>query len=311
MDTKLLETFVAVVHTGSISAAARRLGLSQPTVSQQVKSLERTLGTELFSREGGRVVLTAAGKALQGYAETTLSSWRFVVDQVREAAGRDDLTDLSLGSFPSANAALLPEALAQLMADDPSVRVKVLDSEPPAAWDLLSSGQVEALVTFTYPDDEPGRGLVATPLLEEQFVLLVPDGSPLDVGRCVGLEAAADTTWIGGCPKCRQELVTECTARGFTPEILVSTDDPAMTGSMVARGIGVAMRPVMSALGSLADGVAVTGIDDGLRRQVSLVVPENDVDRPLMVSLREALLASARRLEATAPPALKGRLHAR
>ena len=91
MDTKLLEVFLAVVHTGSISAAARRLNFSQPTVSQQMKALERIMDVQLFHREGGRIELTAAGRALQGYAETTLSSWRFVCEQVREAAGRDDL----------------------------------------------------------------------------------------------------------------------------------------------------------------------------------------------------------------------------
>ncbi|GAB3715704.1 LysR family transcriptional regulator [Mariniluteicoccus flavus] len=308
MDTKLLETFVAVVHTGSISAAARRLGLSQPTVSQQVKSLERTLDTPLFSREGGRVELTAAGRALQGYADTTLSSWRFVVDQVREAAGRDDLVDLSIASFPSANAALLPGALASLVASDASLRVKVLDAEPPASWDLLNTGQVEALVTFSYPGEAPGRGLVELPVLEEEFVLLVPAENPLSRVEEAPLESAADGTWIGGCPKCRQELVTECRARGFTPDILVSTDDPAMTGVLVSRGIGVAMRPLLNALGGLAQGVAVTGIVDGLRRQVSLVVPEHDADKPSILALHGALIASAHDLMKRAPEDLRGRL---
>lgn len=308
MDTKLLETFVAVVHTGSISAAARRLGLSQPTVSQQVKSLERTLGTPLFSREGGRVELTAAGRALQGYADSTLSSWRFVVDQVREAAGRDDLVDLSLASFPSANAALLPGALASLVATDSSLRIKVLDAEPPASWDLLSTGQAEALVTFSYPGEAPGRGLTELPVLEEEFVLLVPADGPL--ARCdrVGLEAAADGTWVGGCPKCRQELITECSARGFTPDILVSTDDPAMTGVLVSRGIGVAMRPLLNVLGGLAEGVAVVGIEDGLRRQVSLVVPEHEAEKPAIAALHGALVASAHDLVARAPKDLQGRI---
>lgn len=302
MDTKLLETFVAVVHTGSISAAARRLGLSQPTVSQQIKSLERVVATPLFSREGGRVELTAAGRALQGYADTTLSSWRFVMDQVREAAERDHLVDLSLASFPSANAALLPGALARLVSEDPSLRVRVLDAEPPASWDLLSTGQVEALLTFAYPGDEPAKGLIELPVLEEDFVLLHAVDHAIAGGGPVGLEACAEESWIGGCPKCRQELVTECQGRGFTPDILVSTDDPAMTGSLVARGIGVAMRPVLNAMGVLAEGVAVTPIEGGLRRQVALVVPEHDAAKPSVKALHQALLASAHELVDHAKP---------
>ncbi|GAB3624632.1 LysR family transcriptional regulator [Mariniluteicoccus endophyticus] len=308
MDTKLLETFVAVVHTGSISAAARRLGLSQPTVSQQVKSLERNMGTPLFSREGGRVELTAAGRALQGYADTTLSSWRFVIDQVREAAGRDDLVDLSLASFPSANAALLPGALAELVERDSTLRVKVLDAEPPASWDLLSTGQVEALVTFSYPGESPGRGLVELGVLQEDFVLLVPTAGDLGGRESAPLEAAADGTWIGGCPKCRQELVTACADRGFTPDILVSTDDPAMTGQLVSRGIGVAMRPLLNALGSMPQGVTVVGIEEPLRRQVSLVVPEHDAKKPSLINLHQALVASARKLVAGVPEELAARI---
>lgn len=62
MDTKLLEVFLAVVHAGSISGAARRLDFSQPAVSQQIKALEKVMETELFSREGGRIHLTPAGR---------------------------------------------------------------------------------------------------------------------------------------------------------------------------------------------------------------------------------------------------------
>lgn len=179
MDTKLLEVFLAVVHTGSISAAARRLNFSQPTVSQQMKALERTMDVQLFTREGGRIELTAAGRALQGYAETTLSSWRFVCEQVREAAGRDDLIELSLASFPSASAALVPEAIAALLAADDRLRVKVLDAEPPASYDLLRGGQVNAIMNFSYPEDEPGRGQVELPILDEEFVLMVSEDHPL------------------------------------------------------------------------------------------------------------------------------------
>lgn len=296
MDTKLLEVFLAVVHTGSISAAARRLNFSQPTVSQQIKALERILDAQLFTREGGRIELTAAGRTLQGHAEATLASWRFVTEQVREAVGRDDLIELSLASFPSANAALVPEAVAAMLAGDDKLRVKVLDAEPPASYDLLRSGQVDVLMNFSYPEDEPNRGHVDLPVLEEEQVLLVAEDHPLAERESVSLEEASGDAWIGGCPKCRQELVTVCRERGFSPEILCSTDDPMMTRTLVAKGIGVAMRPALTLIGSQHPGLVGVRINDGVRRRVSVLVPENEADKPEIVALHQALRDSAAEL---------------
>lgn len=309
MDTKLLEVFLAVVHTGSISAAARRLNFSQPTVSQQMKALERIMDVQLFHREGGRIELTAAGRALQGYAETTLSSWRFVCEQVREAAGRDDLVELSLASFPSASAALVPEAIAEMLAGDDRLRVKVLDAEPPASYDLLRGGQVNAIMNFSYPEDEPGRGHVELPVLDEEFVLMVSEKHPLAGRGTVDLEEAADSSWIGGCPKCRQELLVVCRERGFVPEILCSTDDPTMTRIMVTKGVGVAMRPVLSVIGEETPGLVPLGIAHGVRRQVSVLVPETDAEKPEVMALHATLKHAARQLVAQSPKEQQQRIH--
>ncbi|WP_432559671.1 LysR family transcriptional regulator [Granulicoccus sp. GXG6511] len=309
MDTKLLEVFLAVVHTGSISAAARRLNFSQPTVSQQMKALERIMDVQLFTREGGRIELTAAGRALQGYAETTLSSWRFVCEQVREAGGRDDLVELSLASFPSASAALVPEAIAALLAADDRLRVKVLDAEPPASYDLLRSGQVNAIMNFSYPEDEPTRGQVELPILDEEFVLLVSENHPLAGEGVVDLEDAAESNWVGGCPKCRQELITVCRERGFVPEILCSTDDPTLTRVMVTKGIGVAMRPALSVVGQPVPGLVPLSIAHGTRRQVSVVVSDADAEKPEIVALHDALRSAARELVAQSSPDQQKRIH--
>lgn len=301
MDTKLLEVFLAVVHTGSISAAARRLNFSQPAVSQQMKALERSLETPLFTREGGRIELTAAGRTLSGYAETTLSSWRFVTEQVREAAARDDLTEISVASFPSATAMLLPDALGCLLSEDASLRVKILDAEPPASLDLLRAGQCDALLSFSYLSDQPVRGFAEMPILTEDYVLMVPANHALAGEGQVPLEAAADANWIGGCPKCRHELVGACDARGFTPEIVCSTDDATLTTTLVARGVGVAMRPALNVVGQPNPEVSVLDIVEGLSRKVSIQAPDNEAARSTITLLHRALRTAAERLRESMP----------
>lgn len=269
MDTKLLEVFLAVVNAGSISAAARRLDFSQPTVSQQMKSLERIIGVELFTREGGRVELTAAGRTLHAHAQATLSSWHHVRNQVRESARRDDAITVTLGSFPSANSVLLPRALGRLTQDDPRLEVTVLDTEPPNDFGLLRSGQCDALVTFGDLSVER-KGVVDLPVLREENVLLVSDRHPLADRTSIALEEAAEYQFVGGCPQCRQELVETCLLRGFHPRIGVSSDDLGLTRSLVCQGASVAMRPAMTVLGQPGHGVAPISIEGAPVRQVTV-----------------------------------------
>ena len=269
MDTKLLEVFLTVVNAGSISAAARRLEFSQPTVSQQMKSLERIMGVELFTREGGRVELTAAGKTLQAHAESTLSAWHDVRDRVRESARRDEAISLSLGAFPSANAVLLPTALGRMVTAEPRLEVRVLDTEPPADFGLLRSGQCDALITFE-ERTITRKGVEDLAILREQNVLLVAEDHPLAGRETIALEEAAESSFVGGCPHCRQELVENCLRRGFHPQISVSSDDPGLTVALVRQGIGVAMRPALTVLGQVHPGVVALTIEDAPSREVSV-----------------------------------------
>lgn len=269
MDTKLLEVFLAVVNAGSISAAARRLDFSQPTVSQQMKSLEKAMGVDLFTREGGRVELTAAGRTLHSHAQATISSWHHVRNQVRDAARRDDAISISIGAFPSANAVLLPTALGRMVADDPRLEVRVHDTEPPADFGMLRSGQCDALVTFG--DETVARkGVEDLPILREQHVLLVAADHPLADRGTIALEEASEHTFVGGCPHCRQELVETCLRRGFHPRIQISSDDPGLTRSLVCQGVGVAMRPALTVLGQPRDGIVALSLEDALEREVSV-----------------------------------------
>lgn len=300
MDTKLLEVFLAVVNAGSISAAARRLDFSQPTVSQQMKSLERIIGVELFTREGGRVELTAAGRTLQAYAESTLSAWHDVRDRVRESARQDEAISLSIGAFPSANALLLPTALGRMVLDDPRLEVRVLDTEPPADFGMLRSGQCDALITFG-EQAVTRKGVEDLPVLREQNVLLVSEQHPLAGRGSVALEDVADNAFVGGCPHCRQELVETCLRRGFHPRIGVSSDDLGLTRTLVRDGVGIAMRPALTVLGQHIDQIVPLTIEDAPTREVTVEYLTQDDEptgsvRDIIHTLHEHLRQVAREL---------------
>src|SRR5262245_21122951 len=86
LELRLLGYVVAIAEEGGVSGAARRLGLTQPTLSRQLKDLERRLGVELFERDGHHLTPTAAGTALVRRATVLLAEAEATVEDVRLAA---------------------------------------------------------------------------------------------------------------------------------------------------------------------------------------------------------------------------------
>ncbi|OYN88629.1 LysR family transcriptional regulator [Parenemella sanctibonifatiensis] len=291
MESKLLECFVAVTQAGSFSGAARRLGITQPAVSMQIKSLEQQLGVRLFLREGGGVRPTAAGVELLGHAESLLAAWQHTREDVRDAEARASAAWLRLASFPTASARLVAGAVTELVAAGTSI--EVVDAEPPHNYDLVRTGHCVAAVSFTYPDEELPTDLESLALAREEFVLLLPERHALagETGP-VQLSELAEEPWIVGCPTCRHEVLQSTAAQGFTPDLVCSTDDVGMTFRLVAAGTGVALRPALNAL-TCTDGVTIRPVIGGPERTLSLVWSK---DRPVPEKLRDALVTSAAEL---------------
>ncbi|MER5461432.1 LysR family transcriptional regulator [Streptomyces sp. NPDC002668] len=245
-DSRHIKTFHEVVRTGSYSAAARALGYTQPAITQQMKALERDVGTPLFIRVGRGMRLTEAGEALSRHATVILDSMSAAQQQLgaltRLRAGR-----VRVCAFPSANATLIPEAMARLAAGHPGVRVELLENEPPESLQRLARGECDITLAFTYPGlhEHVPDELVEIPLLEDQLTVLLPTGHPLARRRAVQLADLAEERWIAGCLRCRANLLHECAEQGFAPDIAFTTDDNLVVQSLVAEGLGVAMIPAL------------------------------------------------------------------
>lgn len=125
LDPKLLQAFVLLVETGSVSETARRVGRTQPAVTLQIQRLEAAAGTKLFSTIGRRFVLTSEGELLLGYARSILHLQNEV--HVRLAAPK--LTGQVILGVPDLYAAaLLPNILSSFIAAYPNVEVSLQSS---------------------------------------------------------------------------------------------------------------------------------------------------------------------------------------
>ncbi|GLY15101.1 LysR family transcriptional regulator [Kineosporia rhizophila] len=241
-DFRVLEE---VLSTGSLSGAARALGMSQPAVSQAFAALERRVGAPLLVRTSSGVRLTEAGRAAAGHIRPVLESIRRAEVEVTTVVGLAR-GSVRIACFPSAAATILPAALRSLRESQPGLTFSVVDLEPPAALTRLADEECDLAVVFDYPDDPagpasaPGERVV---LMEERLHAAVPAGHRLAGASSVQLSDLAGEYWIAGCPQCRSHLLRLCESTGFVPDITVQTDDHLVIARSVAARIGVALVP--------------------------------------------------------------------
>ncbi|OSM43322.1 hypothetical protein BCY76_009135 [Nesterenkonia sp. PF2B19] len=139
LDLRKLLLFERAVSAGSLSAAAVELGWSQPAVSQQLSTLEHSLGTRLLTRTTRGVVPTPAGRILLGRAEAIRAQARGALEDLRSAVSPVDQT-LRIAAFPSLLGGALAPSLEQLVGGGGG-GFEVLEHEPPEALDLLRRGR--------------------------------------------------------------------------------------------------------------------------------------------------------------------------
>ena len=260
LDVDLLRLLRAIDEEGSISAAARRLGVSQPAASQQLRRAERSIGTALVERSGRRSRPTEPGRVLAHHAVAVENLLAAAESEVMAVAGLAAGT-VRLVAFPSASARLVPRALAAMRRAHPDLQVTLAEVEPPGSLDLLRAGHADVVVTFDHV--VPGHsvpadldGLLVQPLLADEVRLAVPAGSTWADRDHVPVAELADEDWIAGCPRCRGHLVDLAAAAGFVPRIRYETDDYVAVLGLVAEGLGVALLPSLAEAHGGVPGVA-------------------------------------------------------
>jgi DNA-binding transcriptional LysR family regulator len=270
VDSHRLLVFGRVAQEGSMAAAARALGWTQPAVSQHVRRLERDLGTPLLTRTGRGSTLTEAGGVLARHAGAIAARLDAADREVAELVGLHAGT-VRLAAFPSAAATLVPSALAGLARSHPGLEAWVEEAEPAAAAASVREGRTDVAVVFAYDADAAHPDLETRPLLQEGVVVVLPTGHAQAHRAEVVLEAFATERWVAGCPSCRGHLLERAGVAGFTPDVRHVTDDYVVAQRLVAEGLGVALLPARSF--AIARQPGVVGVPlRGARFHVATVV---------------------------------------
>lgn len=236
LDVVRLRVLAAVARHGSVTAAARELHYSQPSVSHHLAKLEAETGAKLIQRVGRGIRLTEAGRMLAERATEIVgridSASAELSAHVGLRAGR-----VRLAAFPSALGTFVPDAASLLARQHPGLELRLTETEPPEALRMLRAGYVDVAVIFRYDDTAPeDEGIRLLPLLDDPSYLVTS-------GRTGDLSTHRDARWIGGCDRCRSHLLDLCARAGFEPEIAFTTDDIVAVQALVAAGMGVTALP--------------------------------------------------------------------
>ncbi len=169
IELRHLRYFLAIAEKSSFTRAAAWLRITQPTLSHQIRQLERTVGTPLFDRAGSAVRLNEQGKVFRGYAERALKEVDAGSTVVAEMAGQMH-GQLTIGVFRSYSGSLLPDILARFSARHPEVRVEVRQLSRRDMERQLINGELNVAIGYSPPST---RRIVAEHLFSEPLVLVV------------------------------------------------------------------------------------------------------------------------------------------
>jgi len=237
METQFLESFVAVVDSGSIAAAARRLNLTPAGVAQRIRALERTIGVQLVSRSGRTVGPTQGGAAILGRARKLLVE----VHDLNAVAASERLSGtLKLGSFHTASSGLLPDILALFTRRYPEIEVHIVRDTSSALYQKALDDRFDVIMIAQPPFAIP-KSFDWRVLREEPLILLAPAAAPIhDPHKLLKAQpyiAMDHNSWAG---RLADGYLRQARIRPHERFELDGVDTIAV---MVDRGLGVSLVP--------------------------------------------------------------------
>ncbi|WP_060511583.1 LysR family transcriptional regulator [Pseudomonas sp. NBRC 111124] len=264
--------FLAVAEDQNFSRAAKRLGMSQPPLTEQIQALEQSLRVQLFTRSRRGAQLTPAGAAI-------LPAVRKFADQLErlELAVHEAVTGhagvLTLGAITSAMIDVLPPLISRFKQDHPLITVSVREIDSAEAIPALEAGDID--IAFARLEGSLGRHLQSMPLSEDRLAVAMPKDHPLVAREAIDLKALADETLVMASrdvsPVYFDYLVGLCKTSGFAPRIVHQVRSVSSQVAFVSCGQGIALVP--------------TSMDK--------LAPENVLVRPLQPEVKVVTTAMA------------------
>lgn len=238
MDIRQLRYFLTIADEGSISKAAKKLHMSQPPLSQQLKLLETELGVQLLERNTRNITLTNVGEALLYRTRQILDLFELTKNEVMDIHEGLDGT-LSIGTVSSVGATFLPNIMQRFHQMYPRVNFEILDEDSDKIMEMLTHGMIDL-------------GIIRTPFNQNEFEHLALPSVPFSVASDhVFWELEGNEIELSDLEnkpllvqrRYEKEIYSAFNAVGIKPRILCKSNDVRTILSWANSGLGVALVP--------------------------------------------------------------------
>ena len=244
VELRHLRYFTAIADAGSVSAAARRLHVSQSAISEQIQDLEGEIGGALLDRSGRRVRLTAQGQVFLQEALKTLEAADRAVELTRRSL-QGDVGTLSIGFFLWGAGGFFPRIIREFRRRRPGIRLSLLEMHTAEQIAALEEGRID--VALTRPLAAPFDKILSSELLyRDPIVVAMPPDHPF-AGRLVSARSLAGEPLVmcerRAVPSLFDNILTLCAAEGFSPQIVNTSATWSGVLTLVEAGEGIALVP--------------------------------------------------------------------
>ena len=257
MELRHLRYFLAVAEEMNFTRAAKKVGIGQPPLSQQIRSLEEELGAPLFRRVPRGVELTDSGKVFLPEAQAILAQAERAKKIARRGA-RGELGRLRLGFTSSAAFTRIVQNTIRVFRENyPNVQLTLEEEDTTTLLEGLSEQTLDA--AFIRPGRNDPDGVQVHRLFEETMMIALPSDHRLVQASALPLSAVAKDRFLlfprGAGPGFFDEIISACRRAGFEPRMGYEAPQITSVGNMIAAGLGISIVPI-----SIATQVRVAGV---------------------------------------------------
>jgi len=269
MDFEQLKTFLQVSSLKSFSRAAVKLGVTQPAISAQIRSLENEAGARLFERDGGKVTFTAAGRLFEPFAEHCLQCHSHIAAAISDLH-RSPRGEISVSASEAASLYVLPAAFTEFKKQYTRVNLIVVRAERTRSLEAVVNREVDFGIV-SLPVDDPR--LQCQSIYKDDVALVVSRAHPLVMRETVKLAEMIQYPLIllkGG--RQREQIDNFFRSQDVSPRIAMEIDSSELLKRMIAAGHGMGFLPLTNICederNGLLKGIKVEGMR--LRRELAV-----------------------------------------
>lgn len=234
MELRQLDYFIATCEELHFTRAAEKIGITQPSLSHQIKALEDEIGVPLFDRIGKKIALTEAGMILYAQSKLAFGNLASAKEQIQELQ-RIERGKLSIGALPGELNQLVSTLLIDFHRDYPKVQIKILGVEDVAT--RLLQNELDLAVTILPIEDER---IVTIPLYNERFFFVAPTAHPYAGRSAIDFEEIlrVPVVTFPETHRCRQLIDSTCARAGLRLQPLIETTTIESLFGLVRSGAG-------------------------------------------------------------------------